>query len=363
VNQHRRRIDDEGFVLCPLKWERGGINPFREAKALLALLSLYRRERPALVCHVALKPVLYGAWAARLASVPGVVNAVTGLGWAGSRDTRRAAFFHFAFLRLLKWTLGLSGSCATFQNEDDARDLSNARLREASRAVIIRGSGVDTTRFLPSREPADVPLVMLAARMLWAKGIGEFIAAIKLLKERGAQARFALAGMIDDENPSHIPESQLQEWQEQHLIEWWGYRDDMPQVLALAHVVVLPTYYGEGLPKVLLEAAACARPIVATKVRGCSEIVRDGDNGFLVSPRDPESLAQAIRLLIEDPQLRARMGTRSREIVVEEFSSERIVQEYLAVFRRVCESGKPVEAIPVGVPQTDGPTAERSMMA
>jgi glycosyltransferase involved in cell wall biosynthesis len=348
INEYRERLEQEGFVLCPLKWERGGVNPVREAKAFLALVGLYRRQRPTLVCHVALKPILYGAWAARVASVPGVVDQVAGLGWAGSVDSWPGAFLHVILLRMLKWTLALSNSYATFQNHEDARELSDATTREAARAEVIHGSGVDTARFLPSREPAGMPVIMLASRMLWPKGIGDFVAAARLLTSQGITARFVLVGMIDPENPSHIPESQLREWQAEHVIEWWGYREDMPDVLASAHVIVLPTYYGEGLPKVLLEAAACGRPIIATSIRGCAEIVRDGDNGLLIPPRDPAALAEAITKLIEQPELRARMGARGREIVLERFSSQRIVGEYLGVFRRACETSMPAHAAPRG---------------
>lgn len=351
VKEHRERIEAEGFFLFPLNWERGGLNPFREVVAFLALLYLYRRERPSLVYHVALKPVLYGTWAARLTSCRGVINAITGLGWVGSARTWRAGLFHFVLVHLLRRTLAGANTFSAFQNKEDAHELSE-RL-DADRSVIIRGSGVDTSQFHPVPESASVPVVMLAARMLWPKGIAEFIAAIKILKLRECQARYVLVGMIDPENPSHIPESQLLEWKERQLIEWWGYRDDMPAVLGAAHVVVLPTYYGEGLPKVLLEAAACGRPIVTTKMRGCSEIVRDGENGFLIPPKDPEALARAMKLLIDDPLLRARMGSRGREIVVNEFSSQRIARENLDLFRRVFECSMSAEAIPASMRKID----------
>ena len=354
VNEYRKRIEDEGFYLFPLNWKRGGLNPFREVVAFLSLVHLYRRERPSLVCHVALKPVLYGTWAARLASCPRVINAITGLGWVGSAKTWRATWIPFVLLSLLRHTLALSQTFSAFQNEEDANDLIGAnKPLSVSRSVVIRGSGVDTSRFQPLPESISMPVVMLAARMLWAKGIAEFIAAIKLLKLQECHARYVLVGRIDYENPSHIPESQLFEWQEQGLIEWWGYRNDMANVLTSAHIVVLPTYYGEGLPKVLLEAAACARPIVTTRMRGCSDVVRAGENGLLIPPKDPEALALAIRTLIDDPPLRVRMGARGREIVVSEFSSQQIVREYLALFRRVSENNMSAAAIPISIEKVD----------
>jgi glycosyltransferase involved in cell wall biosynthesis len=194
---------------------------------------------------------------------------------------------------------------------------------------------VDVSKFIPSPEAKEEPLVILASRMLWDKGIGEFIEAIRLLTEDRLRAKYALVGMIDRENPRHIAESQLIDWQKAGLAEWWGYRDDMRQVLGAAHIVVLPTYYGEGLPKVLLEAAACARPIIATNTRGCTAIVRDGENGLLVPPKDPQALAQAISTLVSDPALRARMGARGREIVVKEFAADRISRITLDLYKEL----------------------------
>lgn len=339
VHDYRKRIEDEGFILLPLDWKRGGTNPIQELRSFWALVSLYRRERPALVCHVSLKPVLYGTWAARLAGISAVVNSVTGLGWAAGIETWRAAGLRFFLVRFLKRTLAFSKAYSVFQNPEDAAELHDGPIGPRSKALIIRGSGVNTERFRPSPESPGLPVVLLAARMLWSKGVGEFIRAIRLLQDRGVRARYVLAGMIDTENPGHIPESQLRRWQEQGVIEWWGYQDDMPQVMEKSHLVVLPTYYGEGLPKVLLEAAACARPLIATRMRGCSDIVRDGDNGLLVPPRDPEALAEAIAKLVLDPQLRARLGAKGRELVMHQFASRRIVEENLSLYREILRPG------------------------
>ena len=182
---------------------------------------------------------------------------------------------------------------------------------------------------------------MLASRMLWDKGVGEFVEAAHLLKQQRQLARFVLVGRLDEDNPARITLKQLMKWHEQGLVEWWGHRDDMPQVLASASVVVLPSYR-EGLPKVLLEAAACGRPIVATDVPGCREIVRDGINGRLVPPKNPEALAEAITMLLLDPALQARMGALGRAIVVSEFSVEKIVDETLAVYRELLNPANPV---------------------
>jgi glycosyltransferase involved in cell wall biosynthesis len=188
--------------------------------------------------------------------------------------------------------------------------------------------------FVPTPEADGDPVVLLAARMLWDKGIGEFIEAAKATKRRGIRARFVLVGIPDTSNPSSIPENQLRAWQDAGLAEWWGHREEMPSVLAQAHIVVLPSYR-EGLPKVLLEAAACGRPVVTTDVPGCREVVRNGLNGFIVPVRDSDALVEALARLIDDPALRRRMGACGRRIVEEAFTAEIVTAQTIQLYRKL----------------------------
>ena len=334
VSAHAEAIRAEGFKLVPIGLRRSGRNPWRELKAILEIVGIYRRERPDLVHHVALKPVLYGAIAARLAHVPAVVNALAGLGFVFASASRKARLLRPWVVGALRLSVDADGSALIMQNPDDRKMLVEAGIVKAARIRLIRGSGVDIRRFAPSPEPAGTPLVMLPSRLLWDKGVGEFVAAAGLLRERGAEARFALVGDGDPGNPATIPEGRLRAWQAEGAVEWWGRREDMPAVLASSHVVCLPSYR-EGLPKVLLEAAACGRPLVATDVPGCREIVIDGGNGLLVPPRDAPALAEAIGRLIKEPGLRADMGRRGRELVEAQFSEERVVAQTLAVYREL----------------------------
>jgi glycosyltransferase involved in cell wall biosynthesis len=194
---------------------------------------------------------------------------------------------------------------------------------------------VDPTVFTPSPEPDGVPCVILATRMLWAKGVGEFVSAAAQLRSQGVAARFVLVGETDPENAGRVEETQLRQWAGQGLVEWWGRRNDMPAVFAGCNVVCFPSSYGEGVPKVLIEAAACGRAIVATDIPGCRAIVRHNDNGLLVPARDPEALARAIALLLGDPTYRARLGARGREIAVGEFSEEMVIRQTLAVYQEL----------------------------
>ncbi|OGW65473.1 MAG: glycosyl transferase family 1 [Nitrospirae bacterium RIFCSPLOWO2_02_FULL_62_14] len=336
VQDHGARIEKEGFRLIPIRMRRRNRQPLRELLSVLELVRIYRREQPDLVHHVAMKPMLYGSIAARLAGVPAVVNAFAGLGYAFITDHQSAKVLRFLIGRALRWALALPRSRVIVQNDVDREQLIRDGIVQPIQVSVIRGVGVDTTAFAPSPEPTGPLVVLLGARMLWDKGVGEFVEAMRKLKARGLDLRGVLVGMVDEDNPACISQEQLRSWQATSVVEWWGRRDDMPRVLASAHVVVLPSYR-EGLPKVLLEAAACARPIVATDVPGCREIVQDGRNGLLVPPRDAGALAEAINTLVQDQAMRLRMGARGREIVTREFSAEQVARETLAVYRELLE--------------------------
>lgn len=321
----------ERFEVIPLDIARGSINPLRDIKTILALRRLYRDLHPDIVHHVALKPVLYGSIAARLAGVPSSVNALAGLGFVFASNQLRARLLRPLVKAAFRFFLNGRATRVIVQNPEDRQLLLDSGV--ASQAIAtIRGSGVDLDRFHWQPEPAGPPLVLLASRMLWDKGLREFVEAARMLRSLGVQARFVLVGDTDDENPAAVPVAQLKEWQREGAVEWWGRRDDMQRLFPSAHVVCLPSYR-EGLPKVLLEAAASGRPIVAADVPGCREIVCHGNNGLLVPPRNAAALAQALRQLIDAPSLRARMGQASRKMAEAEFSVDRVITETLTVYR------------------------------
>lgn len=330
VREHGQAIEDAGIELVPFELSRRGGNPLAE---ISRLTRLYRRQRPALVHHVALKPVLYGSLAARLAGIPQVVNAVAGLGWLFTSGGLAARGLRPVVRGLLARLLDAPGRRTIVQNPDDLALLARAGVSQ-DRLRLIRGAGVDTAVFAPTPTPPEPVTVVLAARMLWDKGVGEFVEAARLLSRGGIHARFALVGGPDPANPASVPEATLRSWHGQHGVEWWGHRTDMPEVFAAAHIACLPSYR-EGLPKTLLEAAACGRPIVAADVPGCREIVRHGDNGLLVPARDAPALADALAKLISDADLCRRMGERGRALAVGGFSQERVIAETLAVYREL----------------------------
>lgn len=346
AGKHGVTIRAAGIRLIPFGLSRRRGNPLRE---ITALVRLYRRERPDIVHHVALKPIVYGTLAAWIAQVPAQVNAVAGLGWLFTATTGMV----YLIRPLVRWTLARllnsRGSLTIVQNVDDRVLLIRSHLPE-SRLRLIRGAGVDTTSFFPRPKPSESVCIVLATRMLWVKGVGEFIEAARLLTQAGVNARFVLVGEPDANSPASVPEATLRAWHGHNGVEWWGHRDDMPAVFHAAHIACLPSYYREGLPKVLLEAAACGLPIVTTDAPGCREIVRDGDNGFLVPVRDAQALAVALRRLIENAALRTEMGRRGREIVLAEFSQERVIAEILAVYGEFLEHAGQPATVFSGVP-------------
>ena len=339
VTAHGERIQREGFQLLPISLFRRGKNPFVELAAVLELVRLYRRERPAIVHHVALKPILYGSLAAWISGVPVVVNAFAGLGYAFTDETRRKSMAHRFLCRALTTLLRLSKSVIIFQNKDDRALLLEEGVVEIQQTQIIPGSGVDTKNFNVRPSVGDCPIVMLASRMLWDKGIGEFVEASRRLKQNGLPARYVLVGRCDEHNPAAIEPTQLRQWVEEGVVEWWEHRDEMSSTLASATIVVLPSYR-EGLPKVLLEAAACGKPLIATDVPGCREIVMHGVNGLLVAARDSAALAVAIDTLLRDSSRRAAMGMAGRETVTRMFSVEKIAGQFVDLYRELLAGRK-----------------------
>jgi glycosyltransferase involved in cell wall biosynthesis len=331
-------LKKEGFTFHPVPMTRSGLTPWKELGTIKTLYNLYREVRPDLVHHLRLKPVLYGGLAAYAARVPAVVGLLTGLGHVFTAETGKARIIRKAVVASCKIAFRRSNQRVIFQNPDDRFVFVENQILPAHKTVLIKGSGVDVKTWVPIPEPEGTPVVVLAARMLRDKGVVEFVEAAHSLRGAGVSARFVLVGETDPGNPTAISVEQLRRWADSGDVEWWGKRDNMQAVLAQSHVVCLPSLR-EGVPKVLIEAAACGRPIVATDAPGCREIVRHGDNGLLVPVKDSAALADALRVMVQNPDVRLTMGRKGRELVVEEFSSERVISETLSVYRELLAAG------------------------
>lgn len=337
VSSCRQKIERAGIELIDLPFQRSGLNPLRELAFSIKVLRLYRQLKPDIVHHVAMKPVVIGSLAARLAGVPATVNALGGLGYVFTSETVKARLLRPIVEKLLRLALNGERSALILQNRDDQELLVNSGIVRQSAIKVIRGVGVDPSAYINRSSPHRAPcLVVLPARMLRDKGVHEFVQAASYLTEEGVTARFALVGSPDPQNPNTIAEEQLNAWAADGKIEYWGWRSDIAEVFSQAHIVCLPSYR-EGLPKVLLEAAASSRAIVTTDTPGCREVVQNGYNGLLVPVRDAKALAQAIRTLILDAELRDRFGRNGRHRIETEFTSSMSVDMTLSTYKELLQ--------------------------
>lgn len=324
-------IRSEGLGLIPLDMRRGQVGPLGEFFTLFTLWRILLRERPEVVHNVALKPVILGTLAARLAGVGGVVNALAGLGYAFTSRERRALFLRatakFAFRILFR-----SPSVRVIVQNSVDQDMVKGLGVPAERIGLIAGSGVDLLAFRPTAEPKEPMIVAMVSRMLWDKGVGDLVEAARIVRQSGHDVRVRLVGPMDPANPSSIPEATLNGWVSEGIVDWSGPTRDVALVWENSHIGTLPSYR-EGLPKSLLEAAACGRPLIATDVPGCRDVVVHEETGLLVPPKDPKALADAIIRLAGDPTLRARLGKAARARVEAHFSVGHVICQTLSLYR------------------------------
>jgi glycosyltransferase involved in cell wall biosynthesis len=321
-------LQQSGFRWVPFPLSRQGINPFYELRTLWQLIRLYHQIDPDIVHHFTIKPVLYGSIAAHMLRIPGIINSITGLGHLFIDPEPITRLLR----RLASWLyrLYLRGTEVIFENPEDRRIFIEWKFIKPEQAHLILGTGVDVERYRPTAKNNNPPIVLFSSRILVTKGVLEYVEAIRVLKEKGISARFALAGKADPGNPASIPDVQIEAWKQSDLVEWWGWQDDMPAALARTDIFCLPSYR-EGVPNALLEATACGLPIVTTDTPGCRDVVTDGVNGLLVPVKNAQAIADALELLIQDPELRHKMGSAGREIAVT-FSDIKVNRETLAVY-------------------------------
>lgn len=329
-------VCEDGYPFYEIADQERGRNPIAELRLVWRLYRLFSSVEPDLAHLITLRSLIYGALAARLAGVPAVLNNVTGLGFLFSDDRRTVRLLRESVIQFLRLALTHPNQITTFQNPDDAEIFHSRNVVSEERTVVTPGSGVDPDRFAYEEEPAGEGnlIAMLPTRMLWHKGVGTFVEAAEQLQHSGLSARFVLVGDTDPENPGAVSEEQIKDWESAGIIEWWGPQesDEMPDVLRQAHVVCLPSYYREGIPKVLIEAASCGRPIVTTDVPGCREIVADRENGMLVPTKDGEALAGQIRSLLENQELRREMGREGRRRVEQHFTAQRVADQVVGAY-------------------------------
>lgn len=328
------RIREAKLRAIHLQIDRRSVNPFAGMMTLARVWRVLCLEKPDLLHQVGLKPILIGSLAARLSGISRLVNAVVGAGYMFSSNTLTARLVRPLVRLGLKSLLNPRGSKVIFENTDDLGTFVDKGYVRSGDAVLIAGAGVKPEAYPQADVSASKPLVVLVARLLWDKGIGEFVDAAREIRRSGIAARFAVVGDMDPDNRASIDPATLERWRGEGDVEFWGFRSDVAAVFEQASIACLPSYR-EGLPKSLLEAMAAGLPCVSTDVPGCRLAVHDADNGLLVPPRDADALRQALVKLIEDPDLRGWMGARGRARVEAEFSSQRVIRQTLELYQQM----------------------------
>ncbi len=333
VTDKKEVLESHGLIVHPLALERGRASLASYLASFFEIVFLLLKLRPALVHLVTIKPVLFGGIAARLTCVPACIAAVSGLGFVFLDQGIMARLRRTIVLGLYRLALGSKRTKIIFQNVDDRQTLMQGAGIKESQTVLIRGSGVSLSAYEVKPEPEGDPVVMLPARLLIDKGVREFVEAARLLQRKGINARFCLVGSTDPANPASLTDDEIQGWVRKGIIEAWGHRTDMPAVLSQANIVALPSYR-EGMPKVLLEAAACGRAVVTTDVAGCRDSITPDVTGLLVTVRDAASLANGLEKLILDPQRRHAMGRAGRKLAEEAFDIREVVTKHMDIYNQ-----------------------------
>lgn len=330
-----QKLESAGFRVIVFNMKRLSVLPWAELDVVRRLVNVYRWERPDVVHHFTIKCVIYGSFAAKLTGIAARINAVAGLGYVFSNNSVYARLLRPLIKALLRFTLAGRGARLILQNPDDVDRFTREELVAPGRIRLIRGSGVDTRRFNPLRIalPPRPTTVLLATRLLWDKGVREFVEAARLCRAEGRSIRFLLAGAPDNGNPGSVQQSDVQQWQSEGVIEALGHVSDIAALLLNeVDIVVHPTMYGEGVPRILLEAASAGLPLIATNMPGCTEIVQHDVTGLLIRPQDACALAAAIVKLHEQPELGRKMGAAARALAVGEFDECRVLQATLRVY-------------------------------
>jgi glycosyltransferase involved in cell wall biosynthesis len=336
VAEDAANIREEGFILHPVRFARGRLSPLRTVRTILALRRLYRSVNPAIVHYVAMQPTLLGI-VASFGSKFAVVYAITGLGYAFVADSGKTRSLRRAFRRLLRLGLNRHRAVGLVQNPDDREVLVNVGVKR-ERIALIPGSGIDADRFRPIPEPDGQVTVAFVGRMLADKGVRTLMEAQRILRASGIPCDLLLAGTPDPANPTSIPQIEVAGWGRESGVTWLGHVADIATIWRRAHIAVLPSRGGEGVPKSLLEAAAFGRPLIATDVPGCREIVIHEKTGLLVPVDDPQALAAAILRLVRSSQQRVRFGVAARRLVDERFAADLVGRATVALYQRLLTS-------------------------
>ena len=328
-----------GFKWLPFEFATGGVNPFVELGVIFRLIRLYRAEKPDLVHHFTIKCVIYGAIAARVSGNVPTVHSITGLGYIFTDTGVKAKTLKLLTSFFYRYILSMKNTRVIFQNSQDLDYFVSTSLVNKSQTKLIRGSGVDTNIFCSNSPGEDksegVVSILFASRLIKEKGIRELVKAVNMLRTRNVPVQLLIAGEIYPDNPSSLIADEVNSFKSDG-IKVLGHVDEIHALMSSCDIVALPSFYREGTPKILIEAAAMEKPIVATDIAGCQGLVKDGVNGYLVPVQDVGALSASIEKLVADPELRKKMGQQGRKIVLEEFDENIVIRRTLAIYNELC---------------------------
>ncbi len=330
VKDHRETIEREGFKLVALDMARESISPGTALKTIRTLANLYKQERPDVIIHSSLFLSLLGSLAGLLSGFKKNVNLITGLGFVFISNSLKARIVRVAVKAAFRLFAALKTITVVVQNKDDKQLFEGLGFTSEKNLRVVVGSGVDHQHFHPAIAEPKTPQVTFVGRILWAKGVAELVEAARLLKARNALPKIVLVGEPDPGNPQSATQEDIDQWAAEGLVECWGRRSDIVEIYQQSTIAILPSWR-EGLPKALLEAAACGLPMITTDVPGCRELVTHNQNGLLVPLKSAEGLADAIEALMNDPDLRQKFGRAARKLVEEELNETAVAQKTLAV--------------------------------
>ena len=325
-------LEKKGFKVCSVPIKRGTINMFKDLQSLFYIWRFFKKEKPDIVHLVTIKPYLYGGIIARMIGIPGLVSAVSGLGTLFIHQDLKSNFLRLLIYPMYRFAFNHINQIVIVQNQEDVKELSKWSKLSSKKVRLLKGSGVQLKNFFKLEDPTGIPVVCFAARLLVDKGVYEFVSAAKLLKEKGIQARFFLAGDLDTQNPTGITNKDLEKIKDDKYVEVLGYQNDIPLLFSRSHIICLPSYR-EGFPKALIEAAAAGRAVVTTDVPGCRDAIIPNKTGLLVPVRDAAALANAILDLIKNTEKRKTMGIAGRELAEKEYKIENIVDAHIKIYQ------------------------------
>lgn len=334
---HREQLESMGFETYEIPFSRSGVGLLSEMKTLLKVRQVISLTRPNIIHSITIKPVIYsGLMRKTLFRKSAMVSAISGLGYVFTSPTLHARLIKLTVSLLYKISLSGKRKIVIFQNTSDENILSNIVGLTRDDKVLIKGSGADLNvyNYKPEMDDCSVK-VSMACRLLKDKGVYEYIEAAKLVKEKFPGVDFLLIGTPDIENPNSVMLHEIEKWANDGIVKYLGHRTDIAEIFSQSNIVCLPSFYGEGVPKVLIEAAACGRAIVTTNNPGCKDAIIHGQTGLCVPIKDSQALAGAIISLIEQPELRRKMGIAARDFAEQEFDVNSVVDKHMSIYNRL----------------------------